>query len=305
MTRAMIPLAEASGARFISNCKVVSLLNRKSRVTGVIAQVEVDNETHLMRIDAEHVFVCAGPTQTPALLRASGIRWHVGDTFRIHPMLKVVAKFKETVDAAKSVLPIVQVKEFWPEITLGGAFFNTAHAAMILSENWSENKAAILECDQMAAYYVAVKGTGRGSVRNSKLDGSAVLRYELSDTDITYLSQGFARLCELLLAAGATRIYPSVHGLPSIERLADAVRWLDQPLPAADVALTTVHAFSSCPIGERRDRCCADSYGKVYNYENLYINDASMLPDSPGTNPQATIMALSRRNALHFKARQS
>jgi len=39
----------------------------------------------------------------------------------------------------------------------------------------------------------------------------------------------------------------------------------------------------------------------VYREVNLYVNDASMLPDSPGINPQGTIMALARRNALHFK----
>jgi len=64
--------------------------------------------------------------------------------------------------------------------------------------------------------------------------------------------------------------------------------------------LTTVHAFSSCPVGERTDRCAADSFGKVRRYENLYVNDASILPDSPGVNPQGSVMAFARRNALHL-----
>jgi choline dehydrogenase-like flavoprotein len=77
-------------------------------------------------------------------------------------------------------------------------------------------------------------------------------------------------------------------------------RWLNEPLPRSALSLTTIHAFSACPIGERKDRCAADSFGKVFGFENLYINDASMLPDSPGTNPQGVIMALARRNACHF-----
>jgi choline dehydrogenase-like flavoprotein len=306
MTRALIPLAEHFGARYIPNCKVKLLLKHKDRITGVLAELELDNEIRLVRIDAEHVFLCAGPTQTPAVLRASGIRRCVGDNFRIHPMIKVCAMFDENVDAVKSVLPFVQVKEFWPDITLGGSFFNTAHAAMILSENWPDNENKIQQNGQMANYYVAVKGTGRGCVRNSLLsNASAIIRYDLSNTDLTNLSRGFARLCELLLSAGAKKVFPSIHGISSIDRQIDAVRWLDEPLPLANLALSTVHAFSSCPMGERRDRCAADSYGKVYKYENLYINDASMLPDSPGTNPQGTIMALARRNALHFKAMKS
>jgi len=62
----------------------------------------------------------------------------------------------------------------------------------------------------------------------------------------------------------------------------------------------TVHAFSSCPIGERLDRCAADSYGRVRGFDNLHLNDASMLPDSPGVNPQASVMAFARRNVLRF-----
>ena len=53
-------------------------------------------------------------------------------------------------------------------------------------------------------------------------------------------------------------------------------------------------------MGERMDRCAIDSYGRVHGFENLYVNDASMLPDSPGINPQGTIMAVARRNAQHF-----
>ena len=38
-------------------------------------------------------------------------------------MLKVAARFPERIDAHKSVMPLLQVKEFWPEVSLGGAFF--------------------------------------------------------------------------------------------------------------------------------------------------------------------------------------
>jgi choline dehydrogenase-like flavoprotein len=79
------------------------------------------------------------------------------------------------------------------------------------------------------------------------------------------------------------------------------VRWLDEVLPLSATSLTTVHAFSSCPIGERQERTAADSFGRVHGFDNLILSDASILPDSPGVNPQGTIMALARRNALHFK----
>ena len=118
--------------------------------------------------------------------------------------------------------------------------------------------------------------------------------------DIRHLSMGLGRLASLLLAAGARSVFPSVFGLHEIRTEKDAVRWLDEDLPPRSLGLTTVHAFSSCPMGERRDRCAADSFGRVYDYDNLYLNDASIVPDSPGVNPQGTIMALARRNVLRF-----
>jgi choline dehydrogenase-like flavoprotein len=303
MSRSVIPRAQAAGAKVLTDCGVELLILDGDRATGVLAELRREDGTReLVRIDAEHVFVCAGPTETPALLRRSGIKHHVGDSLRIHPMLKVAAFFPEIIDAQDSVLPLLQVKEFWPEISMGGAFFTPGHLAMLLSENWLDTRDGMGQYRQMASYYVAVRGSGRGSVRPSLLgDGAPVLRYELSEEDGMNLSKGLARLATLLLAAGAERVHPTVHGLSTIRSEVEAVRWLDERLPLSALSLTTVHAFSSCPIGERRGRCAANSFGKVHGYQNLYVNDASMLPSSPGVNPQGSVMALARRNAIHFR----
>lgn len=302
MTQNLIPLAEKWGVRFITGAKVKLLLKSHHRVTGVLAEIHrSDSSTDLVRIDAEHIFVCGGATQTPALLRRSGIKTHVGDTFQIHPMLKVAALFDEEIDAHKSVMPMVQVKEFWPDISLGGSFFTIGHLAMNLSDNWLETRDLVKQYRNIATYYVAARGTGRGTIRPARFGSDyAHLKYELSDVDVRHLSQGLARLSTLLLQAGARAVYPCVQGLAKIDTELEAVRWLDENLPRNKLSLTTVHAFSTTPMGERMDRCAIDSYGRVHGFENLYVNDASMLPDSPGINPQGTIMAVARRNAQHF-----
>jgi choline dehydrogenase-like flavoprotein len=302
MSVAILPQAETAGARILTNCCAKLLLKQKNRVTGVLAGIRnQDGSEELVRIDAENIFVCAGATQTPTLLRRSGIRFHVGDSFRIHPMLKVAARFKEEINPHQSVLPLIQVKEFWPDISLGGSFFSLGNLAMLLSENWQANRRWMGQYKNMAIYYAAVRGTGQGTIRPSLVDkDKTLMRYELSQQDIRNLSKGLAHLSLALFAAGATEVIPGVFGLTTINNEVQAVRWLDQCLEKSSLSLTTVHAFSSCPMGEERNRCAADSFGKVYHFENLYINDGSMLPDSPGVNPQGTIMAFARRNAFHF-----
>jgi choline dehydrogenase-like flavoprotein len=300
MSVSVLPNAEAAGARILTGARVKLLVRQRSRIAGVLAEITLeDGARKLVRIDADHVFVCAGPTETPALLRRTGIKFHVGDTLRIHPMLKVVARFKERIAAYDSVLPLLQVREFSPEVSMGGAFFTPGHAALTLSDNF--DPAWSRDLDRMAGYYVACRGRGRGQVRSSSLgDDATILRYELAEEDALNLSNGLARLATLLLAAGATSVHPTVQGLPTIESEKEAIRWLDDRLPRKSLSLTTVHAFSACPIGERTDKCAADSYGKVARHDNLYINDASILPDSPGVNPQGSVMAFARRNVQHF-----
>lgn len=302
MSRSLIPKVAAAGARLLTGCRVERLEVQGTRIVAArVTRCHDDGSTEQIRVRADHVFICAGPTETPALLRRSGVVRNVGDSLRIHPMLKVAARFRDEMTGVPGALPLVQVTEFQPDLVLGGSFFSPGHLAMVLGDNWSLTRDLMQNMSQMACYYVGVRGTGLGRVRPSRVEaGRTNMRYALSDRDIWNLSSGVARLSTLLLKGGAVEVLPAVRGLPPILSELDAVRWLDEPLDRRACSLTTVHAFSSCPIGERRDRCAADSFGKLHGFENAYVNDASMVPDSPGVNPQGTIMSLARRNALHF-----
>ncbi|MCB9586954.1 MAG: GMC family oxidoreductase [Polyangiaceae bacterium] len=302
MSRSLLPKAKALGARVIGGARVVRLLLRKDRVDGALVRVQTaDGVERLLRIQAEQVFVCCGPTETPSLLLRSGIRYHVGNSLRVHPYLKVAARFPEAMHSASSVLPLLQVKEFWPDLSFGGAFFGSGQLAMTLSDNWPQNRSQMSNLSHLAQYYVGVRGTGKGWVRPTALGEDATLvRYDLSKDDLRHLSVGLARLSELLLRAGASELFPSVWGVGPFKRPGDAARWLEEQLPKRALSLVTVHAFSSCPMGERHDLSAADSQGRVWGLQNLCLADASVLPDSPGVNPQGTVMALARRNAVAF-----
>ena len=169
MSRTLLPLAEDAGAVVTTGCQVRLLTRKGKRVTGVLATMKHENGSEeLIRIDADAVFVCAGATETPALLLRSGLRYNVGNSFCIHPMLKVAALFDTPINAQEDVLPLLQVKEFWPDISMGGAFFSAGHLAMLLSDNWPQNQQYLSLYRYMANYYVAVRGTGKGTVRSSK-----------------------------------------------------------------------------------------------------------------------------------------
>ena len=49
------------------------------------------------------------------------------------------------------------------------------------------------------------------------------------------------------------------------------------------------------PSGEDKKKCVVNSYGKLHNYDNIYIAD-SILPTAIGANPQGTLMAMVSKN---------
>jgi choline dehydrogenase-like flavoprotein len=125
------------------------------------------------------------------------------------------------------------------------------------------------------------------------------VRYPLAPEDLRKLATALRRLCELLLAAGATSLYPGILDFSPLKSEDDLNR-IPAVLPRRGTSLTAVHVLSSCPMGEMPGRCAADSFGRVHEHPNLMINDASLLCSPSGVNPQGTIMAFARRNALHF-----
>jgi choline dehydrogenase-like flavoprotein len=304
MARSLIPLAEQAGARFQTGCRVKRFEFKGARITAVLFErTTPEGAVEPGRVEAGHVFLCAGPTQTPWLLLRNGIKKNVGRSLQIHPMVKVIARFEERIDAENSVMPLIQVSEFWPETTLGGSYYSTGQLAMLLGENWPGRRHLMDHCDRMGAYYAVVKGKSKGRVRPSLLDpDQARISYGLHRDDHRNLKFGLSKLCQLLLAAGAAEVFPAIHGLGPIRTREEAERLGNQAWPAMDLPITTVHAFAACPAGERDDYCAADSFGRVRGLDNLYLGDASMIPESPSVNPQAGIMALAHRNVLRFLA---
>jgi choline dehydrogenase-like flavoprotein len=233
-------------------------------------------------IRADVVFVCCGAVQTAALLRRSGITRNVGDNLCIHPMIKAAAVFDEEIGAHEETLPIYQVKEFWPNIAIGGSVFTPGFLAMLLADNWKANQHVMQDWSRMALYYAGTRGMNRGTIR--VLPGVAdgvVVRYRLTEADRRNLSDGLAHLGEILFAAGATAVYASQRAQPVLKSVDQCRGFLKQPIPVTAMSLSTVHAFSSCPMGENPDLCATDSFGRVNGFRNLHINDASIIPDSP------------------------
>jgi choline dehydrogenase-like flavoprotein len=160
---------------------------------------------------------------------------------------------------------------------------------------------ALADWEHVFVYYAAIRSDAGGRVLAVPGAKAPLVTYKLTDADLSRLARGLVHLGELLLAAGATELYPSVGGGTVVRRPDDLGRWWDEVTPSR-TNLMTVYLTSTVRMGERADRSAADSFGRVRGVRNLRVNDASLLPDAPGVNPQAAIMTIALRNAEHFLA---
>jgi len=298
MTETFIPRFLRAGGRLLPRTRVLRL-----RQAGPNWVVEARHETGgIVRIAADSVFLCAGAVHSPALLRRSGITRNIGNSLQVHPTVKMVARFSEAVNAADMGVPVHQVKEFAPRLSFGCSISSPAYLALGLIDHPEAAANTSRDWQNLAVFYAMITSEGRGTVRHLPGFNDPLVRYRLTENDRSNLADGLRKLAEILFESGATALYPSLTRGPVL-RCRGCLGKLPEILPDGLASLMTIHLFSSCPMGEDQSKCATDSFGRVHGFNNLFVNDASLLCTAPGVNPQGSIMALARRNALKFLGR--
>ncbi|MEN3271988.1 MAG: hypothetical protein V7636_749, partial [Actinomycetota bacterium] len=297
MARTTIPRAVDAGAVVMPETRVVRLL--RDRATGRVTGASCVRDGEPLEVRADHVFVCGGAVQTPALLQRSGFRRGVGRGLKLHPTIKIAARFPHPID--HDDVPMHRVTEFAPNLTIGGSASRKGHVALAIADAGIDPTPAMADWENVSVYYAAIRSDAGGRVQWLPGLASPLVTYKLTDADLSRLARGLVHLGELLLAAGATEMYPSMTGGVVARRVDDLASWWTA-VDRRRTNLMTVHLTSTVRMGENRDRAAADSFGRVHGATNLRVNDASLLPDAPGVNPQAAIMTIALRNAEHFLA---
>lgn len=295
MSETMIPRALAAGCRLMSDTRV-QRLHVKGRVArAASAIVSEGGQERQVQIRFQRVWVCAGAVQTPRLLRKSGFTSQVGDSLTMNPMIRVAARFPGRVNVPALGVPVVQIEEFKPAMTLGCSYSAVPHLAMWLDGTAAERAAMLEDWERMAVFYVKVSGKGRGTVRSWPIFDEALVRQPVTTVDLQALGEGLCRLSQALFAGGAQTIYNPLPGGDNLTSAAEAERFRGALTPA-NASVSAIHLHSTCPMGTKPGFSATDSYGRLHQADNVQVNDSSLLPASPGVNPQGTIMAIARRN---------
>ena len=112
------------------------------------------------------------------------------------------------------------------------------------------------------------------------------------------LGARLVHLGEVLLAPGATELYPSVADGPVVRDHDGLVAWWDA-VTRNRTNLMTVHLTSSVRMGEDRSRTGADSFGRG-GVRKPARQRCIARARRAGREPTGTIMAIAARNSDQF-----
>jgi choline dehydrogenase-like flavoprotein len=223
--------------------------------------------------------------------------------FQLHPTLRLLARFRDTVSAAEHPLPLVAITEFMPNLRFGGSVFTLGSFGMALAEDWATRSRFVSDHRRMAMYYAMIRPRGAGWLRAVPGLQEPLVAYSLTDEDWARLEDGASTLAEGLFGVGADLITPCISGAVPSASMSE----FRESLASADrsrAALMTIHIFSSLPMSGHAGRI-VNPEGRLESLRNVWVADASVIPEPLGVNPQATVMSLALRTAEGFLATKS
>ncbi len=291
--RSFLPSARSHGAVILSHTRATAIAETTHGVTVTVATADGPHE-----LRARHLVISAGALLTPGLIRRNrlGPHWRVaGNHLKIHPAAKVFALFTQTVGGEVGVPQALgyQPPEL-PRIVLEGIFTPRSTVAPLLAAAGRRADWWLERFDHLATFGLMVRDRGFGTVR--EIAGRPILRYRLHPDDMRDMATGLRLIGEAFFAAGATAILLPLSGGPHEVTSLEALRQI--PLDAFTPARLVASGFH--PQGTA-------GIGRVVDVDlrltaRISVCDASVMPDSPGVNPQVTVMALSLRLADRLTA---
>lgn len=283
-----LPSACEAGARIVSEARVERVLHERGRAVGVLAR-RGDGSTVELR--AELVVVAAGATETPPLLRRSGLGRHpgVGRNLSIHPAVSAAGRFDHDVIAWEGVLQSAAVEEFHATegILVEATSTPPGMGSMILPGHGRRLLAELEGAHRLATLGAMIADEPSGRVLGGR---RSLLTYRLTARDGERLRRALRIMGEVLFAAGAVDVLAAAPGGPPARSLAD----LDAQLAVLDPRRLHVAAFhptGSAAAGADPGVAPIDPSGRLRGVQGVWVADASVLPSCPTVNPQVTVMA--------------
>jgi choline dehydrogenase-like flavoprotein len=305
-----LPRAARAGAQIWSDCRVDRVVVEGSRAVGLSGRV-LNGKGRLWRGDeggrlevrAKRIVVAAGSYHSPLLLMKSGIgrsSGQLGRNMTLHPAFRMFARFDEPVRGWEGALQSAYTDHFEHDgITLVSLFIPAGVIAATMQGFGPELARRARDIPHISVFGGMIHDEGGGVVR-SGIGREPIVTYRMAARDRATVPKVIRTMGEIFFAAGARAVYPPIIGHEPVD--ADRFRGLDlEHIPSLRLECSSQHPLGSCRMSANAREGVVDPHGRVWELDNLYVADGSVVPTSLGVNPQLTIMAMAARIAAHLR----
>lgn len=292
-----VPAALRSGAALYTGARAERITVEGGRVVGLEARTASGKR---LRVRARATVLSCGALVTPAFLLRQGLGRglrHLGRNLSVHPASIVSALFDERIAGYAAIPQGYGIEEFRHEgILLMGASAPIDLAASQFAFVGDRLVETMEAYDRIASFGLMVEDRSVGRVRLGP-GGRPLVSYWLGAREEQMLRRAVEILSRIFLAAGASEVYPAIHGHRVLRSAADLARLRETRTSAADWILTGFHPLGTCRMAISPSRGVVSPDHQVHGLPGLYVVDGSSVPSAVGVNPQITIMALATRAA--------
>jgi choline dehydrogenase-like flavoprotein len=311
------------GSKFMEQVVVEKILQHKGKATGVLCR---DTESGIkFKITGPKKYVVSGGSlQTPVLLQKSGFKnKHIGANLKLHPVSVALGDFGNEVDFEAYKRPLMTAVCNAVD-DLDGKAHGTRieailHAPYVTApfypwQSGAQARKNLLKYKQTVPLLLLSRDTSSGTVTYDKQKPDVlVVDYTVNKFDRNSILQGFLVASDILYIEGAKEILSPQAWVPTFKsnkpkharsiKDEDYVKWRETvakiPFDSYGSPYGSAHQMSSCRMsGKGPGYGACDTKGRLFECNNVYVADASVMPTASGVNPMITTMAFARHVAL-------
>lgn len=257
--------------------------------------VEINNRK---RFTCKYLFLCLGAKNTQELLINNNFSNNTNfNKFKLHPMIKVIPKFKREVQKEGDDVHSFQITKYYPKFILGEASSGKQFLEISVLDDKKILDDVKKNWRKMSIYH-STFSFGFGQIIKVPFINKFIYSYKIERQELKNIKFALKTLCKILFAGGAEYIYllnrkkikVYLHNFKEI---------IDNINEIKNFKFSSVHILGKIELGEKKF-CYVDSFGKIKNNDKIYINDSSLISAPLLQNPQGTVMLLAYRNILEF-----
>lgn len=247
---------------------------------------------------SKYLFLCAGSIYTNKLLIQNRLcKKNDVNFFKFHPMIKVIAEYDHEVQKGHENVHNLQITENYPNYLVGQAASSRQFLKFAAYGNETLQKEIDKKWKNMLIYH-STFSVGKGKIYNFFLKNKFIYGYKIQKENLIIFQDALTNMVNVLKDSGAKKVYFIGKKIIELDKnFKDKVE--SELKKISDFKISSVHILGGVKSGESR-KCIVNSFGKMKNNKNLYVNDSSLINHKLLKNPQGTVMALAQRNIKNF-----